>query len=174
MVNEIVGKFDGTQVRVGIVVARFNSVVTERLEKGAVECLRQHHVTDDRITVVRVPGAFEIPSVARKLLHDNVVDGVIGLGCVIRGETAHYDYICEAAIGGLAAIGRETGAPVTCGVLTVEDLQQALHRTGGKLGHKGVEAAQALLECCGVNTAIDEVSGLETLEPIDGSEEIAP
>ncbi len=148
MVNEIVGKFDGSHVRVGIVVARFNSVVTERLEKGAVDCLRQHGVTDDRITIVRVPGAFELAGVARKLLHENAVDGVIGLGCVIRGETAHYDYICEAAIGGLAAIARETGAPVTCGVLTVDNLEQALHRTGGKLGHKGTEAAQALLECC--------------------------
>ena len=148
MVNEIVGKFDGSHVRIGIVVARFNSVVTERLEKGAVDCLRQHGVTDDRITIVRVPGAFELAGVARKLLHENAVDGVIGLGCVIRGETAHYDYICEAAIGGLAAIARETGAPVTCGVLTVDNLEQALHRTGGKLGHKGTEAALALLECC--------------------------
>ena len=154
--NEIVGKFDGSRVRVGIVVARFNSVVTERLEKGAVECLRQHGVANDRITVVRVPGAFEIPGVARKLLHDGLVDGVIGLGCVIRGDTAHYDYICEAAIGGLAAIGRETGLPVTCGVLTVEDLTQALHRTGGKLGHKGADAAQALLECYSVNGTIEE------------------
>ena len=158
MVNEIVGKFDGTQVRVGIVVARFNSVITERLEKGAMECLRQHGVADDRITIVRVPGAFELAGVARKLLHDDVVDGVIGLGCVIRGETAHYDYICEAAIGGLAAIGRETGAPVTCGVLTVEDLQQALHRAGGKLGHKGFEAAQALLECCSLAAGIEELA----------------
>lgn len=156
--NEIVGKFDGKSVRVGIVVARFNSVITERLEKGAIDCLRQHHVADDRITVVRVPGAFELPGVARKLLHDRVVDGVIGLGCVIRGETAHYDYICEAAIGGLAAIARETGAPVACGVLTVEDLQQALHRTGGKLGHKGAEAAQALLECCSITREIEEIA----------------
>jgi 6,7-dimethyl-8-ribityllumazine synthase len=156
MVNEVVGKFDGSHARVGVVVARFNSIVTERLEKGALDCLRRHGVSDDRITVVRVPGAFEIAGVARKLLHDGVVDGVIGLGCVIRGETAHYDYICEAAIGGLAAIARETGQPVTCGVLTVEDLNQALHRTGGKLGHKGAEAAQALLECCSLQEQIEQ------------------
>ena len=155
MVTEIVGKFDGSHVRVGIVVARFNSVVTERLEKGAVDCLRQHAVSDDRITVVRVPGAFELAPAARNLLYRNRVDGVIGLGCVIRGETAHYDYVCEAAIGGLSAIGRETGKPVTCGVLTVDSLSQALHRTGGKMGHKGAEAAQALLECCSIIEEID-------------------
>lgn len=150
MVTEIVGKFEGSRVRVGIVVARFNSVVTQRLEQGALECLRQHGVSEDRITVVRVPGAFELAGTARLLLHEGRVDGVIGLGCVMRGETAHYDYVCEAAIGGLAAVSREMGKPVTCGVLTVDDLPQALHRAGGKMGHKGVEAAHALLECFGV------------------------
>jgi len=143
---EIVGNFDGSNVRVGLVAARFNSVVVDRLEKGALDCFRRHGVPDDRITVVRVPGAFEIPAAARLLLARGEVDGVTGLGCVIRGETAHYDYVCEAAIGGLAAIGRETGAPVTVGVLTTEDLEQAFQRAGGKAGNKGFESAQALLE----------------------------
>ena len=80
------------------------------------------------------------------MLDEDRVDGVVGLGCVIRGETAHYDYVCQSAIGGLAAIGRETGKPVTCGVLTTESLEQAFQRAGGKAGHKGFEAAQALLE----------------------------
>jgi len=146
VVTEIVGNFDGSRVRVALVVARFNSVVTERLEAAAIDCLRRHGVGDDRITVVRVPGAFEIPTVARQLLARGEVDGVIGIGCVIRGETSHFDYICEAAMGGLAAIGRETGKPVACGVLTTETMEQALQRAGGKHGNKGFEAAQALLE----------------------------
>ena len=154
MSHEITGDFDGSAIRVGVVVARFNDVVTERLEKGAVDCLRRHGVDEDRITVVRVPGGFEIPPAARLLLHHDKVDGIVGIGCVIRGDTAHYDYVCEAAIGGLAAIGRETGKPVTCAVLTVEDLPQALHRSGGKHGNKGFEAAQALLEMYSVSEEI--------------------
>ena len=147
MVSEIVGNFDGSRVRVGIVVARFNGVVCDRLEEGAIDCLTRHGVASERIVVVRVPGAFEIPTAARQLLDADKVDSVIGIGCVIRGETAHYDYICDAAIGGLAAIGRETGKCVTCGVLTTEDLEQALQRAGGKVGNKGFDAAQAVLEC---------------------------
>ena len=146
MVTEIVGEFDGSRIRVGVVVARFNEVITERLEKGAIDCLRRHGVDDERILVVRVPGGFELAPAARLLFHHDRVDAVIGIGCVIRGETAHYDYVCEAAIGGLAAIGRDTGRPVTCAVLTVENLQQALQRSGGKVGNKGFEAAQAVLE----------------------------
>jgi len=155
MVHEIIGNFDGSRVRAGVVVARFNSIITERLEEGALDALRRHGVGEDRIVVVRVPGAFEIPTVARALLDAGRVDGVVGLGCVIRGETAHYDYMCEAAIGGLAAIGRETGRPVTCGVLTTETLEQAFQRSGGKLGNKGFEAAQALLECLDLARGID-------------------
>ena len=146
MVREIVGNFEGRGVRIGIVSARFNSVVVDRLLDGALDCLRRHGVADENITVVRVPGAVEIPTAARLLLDRDQVDGVVGLGCVIRGETAHYDYVCEAAIGGLAAIGRETGAPVCVGVLTTETLDQAFQRSGGKAGHKGFESALALLE----------------------------
>jgi 6,7-dimethyl-8-ribityllumazine synthase len=141
---EITGDFDGSRFRLGVVVARWNGVVTDRLEAAALDALRRHGVLEERITVVRVPGAFEIPTAARLLLAK--VDGVLGLGCVIRGETTHYDYVCDAAIGGLAAIGRETGRPISCGVLTTENLEQALQRAGGKHGNKGFEAAMALLE----------------------------
>lgn len=146
MTQEFVGNFHGANMRVGIVSARFNGVVVDRLEEGAIDCFRRHGVPEENIVVVRVPGAFEIPTAARLLLAHDRVDGVVGLGCVIRGETAHYDYVCDAAIGGLAAIGRETGLPVTVGVLTTENLDQALQRAGGKVGHKGFESAQALLE----------------------------
>jgi 6,7-dimethyl-8-ribityllumazine synthase len=142
---EIAGDFDGSRLRAGVVVARWNGVVTDRLLAGALDALRRHGVAEDRITVVRVPGAFEIPTAARLLLART--DGVVGIGCVIRGETSHYDYICDAAIGGLAAIGRETGRPVACGVVTADNLEQALQRAGGKHGNKGFEAAMALLEC---------------------------
>jgi 6,7-dimethyl-8-ribityllumazine synthase len=145
--NEITGDFDGSRVRVGLVVSRFNSVVTDRLEAGALDALRRHGVAEERIVVTRVPGAFEIPTVARQLLHEDRADAVVGIGCVLRGETAHFDYICDAAMGGLAAVGRETGKPVTCAVLTCDTLDQALQRSGGKGGNKGFEAAQALLEC---------------------------
>ncbi|MHC4225128.1 MAG: 6,7-dimethyl-8-ribityllumazine synthase [Planctomycetota bacterium] len=154
--QEIVGNFEGSGVRVAVVVARFNSVVTDRLEAGALDCLRRHGVSEDRILVVRVPGAFEIPTVARQLLSEGRADGVVGIGCVIRGETAHYDYICQAAVGGLAAVGRETGKPVTCGVLTTENLEQAMQRAGGKVGNKGFEAAQAALECISVARRVGE------------------
>jgi 6,7-dimethyl-8-ribityllumazine synthase len=143
---EIAGDFDGARIRAGVVVARWNGVVTDRLEAGALDALRRHGVLDERITIVRVPGAFEVPTAARLLL--GRTDGVVGIACVIRGETSHYDFICDAAIGGLAAIGRETGRPVTCGVVTAENLEQALQRAGGKHGNKGFDAAMALLETC--------------------------
>lgn len=143
---EIVGDFDGSRIRPGVVVARWNGAITDRLEAGALDALRRHGVLNDRITVVRVPGAFEVPTAARLLLAHGKADGVVGIACVIRGETSHYDYICDAAIGGLAAIGRETGAPVTCGVVTAETFEQALQRAGGKHGNKGFDAAMALLE----------------------------
>jgi 6,7-dimethyl-8-ribityllumazine synthase len=146
MVQEIVGNFDGSGLRIALVVARFNAVVTDRLEAAARDCLLRHGVDAADLVVVRVPGAFEIPTAARLLAAGGAVDGVVGLGCVIRGETAHYDYVCDAALGGLAAIGRETGFPVTCGVLTTDDLDQALQRAGGKGGNKGFDAALALLE----------------------------
>jgi 6,7-dimethyl-8-ribityllumazine synthase len=152
--HEIVGNFDGSRVRVGIVASRFNGVVTDRLVEGAVDCFRRHGVDEDRIVVARVPGAFEIPAAAWQLLASGRVDGVVAVGCLIRGETAHYDYLCDAVVGGLAAIGRDTGRCVTCGVLTVETLEQALQRAGGKHGHKGFEAAQALLECLSLAAGI--------------------
>jgi len=148
--QEIVGNFEGGDVRVALVVSRFNAVVTDRLEAGALDALRRHGVAEERILVVRVPGAFEIPTAARQIVAAGSADAVIGLGCVIRGETAHYDYVCEAAIGGLAAIGRETGVPVLCGVLTTENLEQALQRAGGKAGNKGFDAAMAALEAVDV------------------------
>jgi len=156
MVTEVSGSFDGGGMRIGVVVARFNGVISDRLEAAALDCLRRHGVADADVLVARVPGAFELPTVARQLLAAGRVDGVVGLGCVIRGETAHYDYVCEAAVGGLAAIGRETGACVTCGVLTVENLEQAFQRAGGKAGNKGFEAAQALLECLSLRRRIGE------------------
>ena len=155
MTTEIVGNFNSDGVRVGIVSARFNQVVVDRLEEAAIDCLRRHGLAEENIVVVRVPGAFEIPTAARLLLAHDKVDGVVGLGCVIRGETAHYDYVCDAALGGLAAIGRETGKPVAAGVLTTENLEQAFQRAGGKVGNKGFECAQAVLEMIDLERSIE-------------------
>jgi 6,7-dimethyl-8-ribityllumazine synthase len=154
MAHELVGSFDGSRLRIGLVVARFNAIVTDRLEAGALDALRRHGVAEERIVVVRVPGAFEIPTAARMLLHAGRVDAVVGLGCVLKGETPHFDYVAEAAVGGLAALGRETGLPVSCGVLTCDTLEQALQRAGGKSGNKGFEAAMAALECASLRERI--------------------
>jgi len=129
-----------------IVVGRFNSLIAERLLSGAVGALRQHGVKDDNMHVVWVPGAFEIPLATRQLAAAGEVDGIIALGCVIRGATPHFDYVAGSAAEGLARLQLEYGLPVGFGVLTVDDLEQALERAGSKAGNKGVDAALAVLE----------------------------
>ena len=146
MSPEIVGNFEGRHVRVGIVSARFNSVVTDRLEAGAIDCFVRHGVPEDHITVVRVPGAFEIPTAARLLLAHRKVDGVVGLGCVIRGETDHDRHLAHAVANGLTEITLRTGTPVAFGVVTANTLAQARARAGGGHGDKGQEAAVAAIE----------------------------
>lgn len=130
----------------GIVVGRFNSLVAERLLSGALGALRQHGVADENVHVVWVPGAFEIPLAARHLAAAGGVDGIIALGCVIRGATPHFDYVAGTCADSLARLQVEYGLPMGFGVLTVEDLEQALERAGAKAGNKGTDAAQAVLE----------------------------
>jgi 6,7-dimethyl-8-ribityllumazine synthase len=144
------GEPDGAGVRVAIVAARFNELVTSALVDGAVEGLRHAGVADDDITVVWVPGAFEIPIVAQRFASGRDVDAVICLGAVIRGETAHFDLIADAAARGIADVGRTTGVPCIFEVLATEDLAQAQARAGGAHGNKGWEAAAAALEMVGV------------------------
>jgi 6,7-dimethyl-8-ribityllumazine synthase len=140
------GVFDGQGLRVAIVAARFNEAVTQRLLDGAVDCLRRQGVADEDISIARVPGAFEIPLAAQRLAHSGEVDAVVCVGAVIRGATPHFEHVAAQAASGVTAAALATGVPITFGVLTTDDRDQADERAGGKLGNKGFEAAQAALE----------------------------
>ena len=151
-------KFEGTLqaqgLRFGIVVARFNHLVTDPLLEGALAALRRHGAGDDDIEVVHVPGAFEAPLFARLLAKSGRIHAVISLGAIIKGETPHYDYISSAVIGGLAAIMRETEVPVALGILTTDTFDQAMQRAGGKLGNKGYEAAVTAIEMASLRASL--------------------
>jgi len=139
------GSLDAAGLRVAIVAARFNEAVVERLVSGAVDCLRRHGARDDDIELAWVPGSWELPVVVQRLASGGRLDAIVALGAVVRGQTAHFDYVAGAA----ADVGRiavATGVPVTFGVLTTETFEQAVDRAGGKLGNKGWEAAQAAIE----------------------------
>ena len=140
------GNLDATDLRFGIVAARFNSVVCDRLQDAAVETLLKYGAAQESISIVRVPGAFEVPQAARVLGDSKTCDAIIGLGAVIRGETPHFDYICDAASRGLAAVAADTSVPVIFGVLTTDTLDQAMARSGGDAGNKGAEAATCAVE----------------------------
>ncbi len=143
---EIEGALDGAGLRVCVVVARWNSFVTEKLLSGALACLREHGLRPGDITTAWVPGAFEIPSAARWAAESGRYDAVICLGAVIRGETAHFEYVAGGAAQGILRVAQDTGVPAIFGVLTVETVEQALARAGGKEGHKGEEAARTAIE----------------------------
>jgi 6,7-dimethyl-8-ribityllumazine synthase len=140
------GTFEGKHLRVAVVASRFNETIVERLVDGALDCLRRHGVSDDDVAVAWVPGAFEVPLAARRFAASGDVDAVICLGVVIKGETAHFDFVAGGAAQGIAAAAQETGVPVTFGVLTTETVEQAADRAGGKMGNKGFQAALAAIE----------------------------
>lgn len=150
---------NGANDRYGIVVGRFNGFIGESLLKGALDGLRRHGVDDDRIDVAWVPGAFEIPLAARKMAGSGSYDAVICLGCVIRGATPHFDYVAGEAARGIASAARDTGVPVIFGVLTTENLEQAIERAGTKAGNKGWDAALAALEMADVMRRLDGLDG---------------
>jgi len=150
MIQVIEGFMTSTSGRYAVVISRFNDLVTKRLLEGTVDTLRRHGVTEDRITAVWVPGAFEIPIVADRLAASKNFAAVICLGAVIQGSTSHHEYINSQVASGLMQAGLKYGLPVTFGVLTCESLEQALERAGGKAGNKGVEAALAALETVNV------------------------
>ncbi|XOV90742.1 MAG: 6,7-dimethyl-8-ribityllumazine synthase [Pseudomonadota bacterium] len=146
MAKVIEGDFSATTARFAIVVARFNGFVVESLLAGALDALKRHGVSDNNITIVRAPGAFEMPLVTMKVLEKGDVDAVIALGAVIRGGTPHFDYVAGECASGLAAISRESGVPVAFGVLTTDTIEQAIERSGTKAGNKGADAAMSALE----------------------------
>jgi 6,7-dimethyl-8-ribityllumazine synthase len=144
--KSVEGELNASGMRFGIVVSRWNSFITERLLQGALDCLRRSGAKSTNIQIVRVPGSFEIPSAARLLAESDSVDAVIALGCLIRGETTHYEHIATEVTRGIGQSAQETGVPHTYGVLTCENLEQAIDRAGLKSGNKGWEAAITAVE----------------------------
>lgn len=143
----IEGSLIGTNIhRICVIVSRFNSLVTERLLEGALDALTRSGVDVDRIDIVRTPGSFEIPAVARKAALGGKYDGIICLGAVVRGDTPHFDYVSAEAIKGVAQVSLQSDIPVIMGILTTDTLDQALDRAGAKAGNKGFDAARSLLE----------------------------
>jgi len=142
----IEGELLARDLRFAIVAARFNDFVVEPLIRGALDALRRHGVVDKQIDIVRVPGAFDIPIVARKLAQAQRYEALIALGCVIRGQTPHFDYVAGECAGGIARIALESGVPIAFGVLTTDTAEQAVDRAGGKAGNKGADAALVALE----------------------------
>ena len=155
MARELEGSIDGKGLRVAVVVARFNQIVTGYLLDGAREGLRRHGVADDDVTVAWVPGSFEIPVVAKKLAGTGRYAAIICLGAVIEGETDHYDHVAGSVTSGVARVGLDTGVPTIFGVLTTHTVEQALNRSGLKAGNNGYEAAVAAIEMATLLAQID-------------------
>jgi 6,7-dimethyl-8-ribityllumazine synthase len=140
------GKLIGSGLKFALVVSRFNSFITERLLEGALDCLRRQGVADNDLTVARVPGAWEIPLVAKRLAQAKAYDAVICLGAVIRGSTPHFDYVAAEVSKGVAQVSLEAQTPISFGILTTDTIEQAIERAGTKAGNKGFAAAEAALE----------------------------
>ncbi|EMI09745.1 6,7-dimethyl-8-ribityllumazine synthase [Anoxybacillus salavatliensis] len=148
--NVYEGNLVGTGLKIGIVVARFNEFITSKLLSGALDGLKRHGVEEQQIDVAWVPGAFEIPLVAKKMAESKKYDAVITLGAVIRGATSHYDYVCNEVAKGTSHAALSSGVPVIFGVLTTDTIEQAIERAGTKAGNKGWEAALSAIEMANV------------------------
>lgn len=146
MAKLLEGNYTGKGLKIGIVASRFNEFITSKLIGGAMDVLRRHETQEDDITIAWVPGAFEIPQVAKAMAESGKYDAVICLGAVIRGATTHYDYVCNEAAKGIAQAGMQTGVPIMFGVLTTENIEQAIERAGTKAGNKGADCAMGALE----------------------------
>ena len=144
--NVLEGKLVSREIKVGIVAARFNEFITSKLLSGALDALKRHEVAEENIDLAWVPGAFEIPLIASRMAKSGKYDAVICLGAVIRGSTTHYDYVCNEVSKGIAHVSLETGIPVMFGVLTTENIEQAIERAGTKAGNKGFDCAVGAIE----------------------------
>ena len=140
------GKMVADGIKIGIVVARFNEFITSKLLGGAMDGLVRHGMDEDDVNVAWVPGAFEIPLIAKKMANSGKYDAVIALGAVIRGSTSHYDYVCNEVSKGVAAASMESGVPVMFGIVTTENIEQAIERAGTKAGNKGYDCALGAIE----------------------------
>ena len=146
MAKTIEGKLTAQGLKFGIVVSRFNEFINAKLLGGAMDALIRHGAADDDIEVVWVPGAYEIPLIAQKMANSKKYDAIICLGTVIRGSTTHYDYVCNEVAKGVAHVGLNTGVPTMFGVVTTENIEQAIERAGTKAGNKGLDAAVGAIE----------------------------
>jgi 6,7-dimethyl-8-ribityllumazine synthase len=145
-IKTLEGDLQCRELRFAILASRFNDFIVDQLVKGAVDTLRRHGASDKQIEIVRVPGAFDLPLVARKLALSKRYDAIVALGAVIKGATAHFDYVAGECASGLGRVSNDTGVPVAFGVLTTDTIEQAIERAGTKAGNKGVDAAMTALE----------------------------
>lgn len=155
-IKTLEGNFNNASARYVIVLSRFNSFIVDRLLDGALDSLSKHGVQERDITIIKVPGAWELPVAAKKVLETMECDAVIALGAVIRGGTPHFEYVAGECVKGLGQLGMQTGKPVTFGVLTVDTIEQAIERAGTKAGNKGEEAALTAMEMVSVLRQIGE------------------
>jgi 6,7-dimethyl-8-ribityllumazine synthase len=151
----IEGELLARDLRFALIAARFNDFVVDALVRGALDVLRRHGVNDKQIDIVRVPGAFDMPIVARKLALSRRYEALIALGAVIRGQTPHFEYVAGECAGGIARIALETGVPIAFGVLTTDTAEQAVDRAGGKAGNKGADAALVAIEMANLLRRLD-------------------
>ena len=149
------GKITGKNLKFAIVVSRFNEFITSKLLGGALDTLKRHETNENDIDVVWVPGAFEIPLLAKKMALSKKYDAVICLGAVIRGSTTHYDYVCNEVSKGISQVGLQTGVPTIFGVVTTENIQQAIERAGTKSGNKGSDAAISAMEMANLLKSVE-------------------
>ena len=147
---EFEGMLTAEGMKIGIVASRFNEFITSKLLSGAMDCLRRHGADEEKIDVAWVPGAFEMPLIASKMAKSGAYDAVICLGAVIRGSTSHYDYVCSEVSKGIASVSLSSGVPVMFGVLTTENIEQAVERAGTEAGNKGYDCALGAVEMVGL------------------------
>ncbi|MGM9946317.1 MAG: 6,7-dimethyl-8-ribityllumazine synthase [Lysinibacillus sp.] len=146
----------GTELKIGVVVGRFNEFITAKLLDGALDGLKRHGVAEENIDIAWVPGAFEVPLIAKKMAEANKYDAIIGLGTVIRGSTTHYDYVCNEAAKGIANVSLSTGVPIIFGIVTTETIEQAIERAGTKVGNKGYDSAVSAIEMANLSKLISQ------------------
>lgn len=154
-IKTVEGNFQNASARYGIAVARFNSFIVDKLLDGAIEALQKHGVMERDITIVKVPGAYELPVAVKKMAASDQYDAIIALGAVIRGGTPHFEYVAGECVKGLSHVSLDSGMPVTFGVLTVDTIEQAIERAGTKAGNKGEEAAVTAMEMVSLLRQLD-------------------
>ena len=153
---QIEGDLQADNLKIAFVVARFNEFICEHLLEGALDSFERHGGNKDNVTVIRVPGAFELPLAAKRIAMNGKNDAVVCLGAVIRGETSHYDYVCANASSGIASVSLETGVPVSFGLLTTDTIEQAIERSGAKAGNQGRDATDCAIEMARLLKQISE------------------